>query len=86
MSNIFIFSFDGLAPYSILKKDYNLDIKKEINSNSLTILSNTFNENIYTKSALNTLFFLDPEMWRNKINHNGPQGQNSYLIKLDQWK
>ena len=77
--NIFIFSFDGLAPYSILKKDYNLDIKKEINSNSLTILSNTFNENIYTKSALNTLFFLDPEMWRNKINHNGPQGQNSYF-------
>ena len=56
-----------------------MDIKKEINSNNLTILSNTFNENIYTKSALNTLFFLDPEMWRNKINHNGPQGQNSYF-------
>ena len=77
--NIFIFSFDGLAPYSIVKKDYNLDIQQEINSNKLEILTNTFNENIYTKSALNTLFFLSPEIWRNKINHNGPQGQNSYF-------
>ena len=55
--NIFIFSFDGLAPNSILKKDYNIDLKYEINSENLIILSNSFNENIYTKPALNTLFF-----------------------------
>ena len=46
---------------------------------NLIILSNTFNENVYTKPALNTLFLLDPEIWRDKENHNGPTGNKSYF-------
>jgi len=77
--NIFLFSFDGLAPNKILKDSYGIDLKLNASKENLIILSNTFNENVYTKPALNTLFLLDPEIWRDKENHNGPTGNKSYF-------
>ena len=56
--NIFLFSFDGLAPNKMLKDNYGIDLKLNASQENLLILSNTFNENVYTKPALNTLFLL----------------------------
>ena len=77
--NIFLFSFDGLAPNKMLKDNYGINLKLNVSKENFIILSNTFNENIYTKPALNTLFLLSPEIWRNKDNHSGIKGQESYF-------
>lgn len=84
--NIYIFSFDGLSPEKLLKKNLNIEIDyaKKIEDKNFKIFKNAFSENIYTKSALNTLFFLDPTLWRNKNLHTGPDGENSYFSGLNE--
>ena len=57
----------------MLKDNYGIDLKLNASQENLIILSNTFNENVYTKPALNTLFLLSPEIWRNNENHKSRQ-------------
>lgn len=84
--NIYIFSFDGLAPEKLVKKYLRLDVdySEKIQNKKFNVFQNAFSENVYTKSALNTLFFLDPALWRNKDLHIGPSGENSYFSGINE--
>lgn len=81
--NIIIFTFDGLVPKNFLEKQYEIYFPKKNNINKLRVLKNSFSENIMTKPALNTIFFMDPTGWRNKNNHKGIKGNETYFSGIN---
>ncbi len=64
--NIYIFSFETLAPLSLTKKHLNIDSRYFYNhiKNKVLVLKNNFSDNIPTSNALNSFIFLDQQKYR----------------------
>jgi len=79
--NIYITSYDALISKKIAKEHLGieeLDYYNFLDTEKAIIFKNSFQENVFTKPALNTFLFLDPKKWRDAKFHNHKRSHSEY--------